>query len=90
MNLNSFKLKNATFWHSLAINYLEENIFMEFIRIPEQVDVTRYKGNQDQLEAKYGLPLEVKFCKICVISNQRPNSAQTAVLIKFLTLAGMN
>ena len=36
---------------------------MEFIRIPAQVDVTRYKGNQDQLEAKYGLPLEVKFCK---------------------------
>ena len=29
----------------------------------------------DQLEVKYGLPLEVKFCKKCVISNQRPNSA---------------
>ena len=27
------------------------------------------------LEAKYGLPNEVKFCKKCVISNQRPNSA---------------
>lgn len=27
------------------------------------------------LEVKYGLPSEVKFCKICVISNQRPNSA---------------
>lgn len=25
--------------------------------------------------AKYGLPLDVKFCKRCVISNQRPNSA---------------
>jgi UDP-hydrolysing UDP-N-acetyl-D-glucosamine 2-epimerase len=30
--------------------------------------------NQD-LEAFYGLPREVKFCKKCVISNQRPNSA---------------
>ena len=27
------------------------------------------------LTAKYGLPREVRFCKRCVISNQRPNSA---------------
>lgn len=27
------------------------------------------------LEAKYGLPAEVKFCRRCVISNQRPNSS---------------
>lgn len=26
------------------------------------------------LEAYYGLPKDVKFCKVCVISNQRPNS----------------
>lgn len=26
-------------------------------------------------ETKYGLPAEVKFCKRCVMSNQRPNSA---------------
>ena len=30
---------------------------------------------QGTLEAKYGLPQEVKFCSKCVISNQRPNSA---------------
>jgi N-acetyl sugar amidotransferase len=30
---------------------------------------------QAGLEAKYGLPTEVKFCRSCVISNQRPNSA---------------
>lgn len=29
----------------------------------------------EQLASKYGLPLEVKFCTKCVISNQRPNSA---------------
>ena len=29
----------------------------------------------DEQEVKYGLPAEVKFCKRCVISNQRPNSA---------------
>lgn len=28
-----------------------------------------------EIEAKYGLPTEVKFCRRCVISNQRPNSA---------------
>lgn len=28
-----------------------------------------------KLEAKYGLPSEVRFCSKCVISNQRPNSA---------------
>jgi N-acetyl sugar amidotransferase len=27
-----------------------------------------------ELEAKYGLPVEVKFCKKCVMSNQRPAS----------------
>lgn len=27
-----------------------------------------------ELEAKYGLPKEVVFCKSCVLSNQRPNS----------------
>jgi len=29
---------------------------------------------EEELEAYYGLPKEVKFCKKCVISNQRPNS----------------
>ena len=28
----------------------------------------------EQLEVKYGLPREVRFCTRCVISNQRPNS----------------
>jgi N-acetyl sugar amidotransferase len=32
-------------------------------------------GTSLDLEAKYGLPREVKFCTRCVISNQRPNSA---------------
>ena len=31
-------------------------------------------ATEDNLEAFYGLPREVKFCKRCVISNQRPNS----------------
>ena len=31
--------------------------------------------NEETLEAYYGLPREVKWCKKCVISNQRPSSA---------------
>ncbi len=30
--------------------------------------------NEKDIEVKYGLPREVKFCKRCVISNQRPSS----------------
>jgi len=30
---------------------------------------------EGRLEVKYGLPAEVKFCKKCVLSNQRPSSA---------------
>ena len=30
---------------------------------------------EEKLEVKYGLPEEVKFCKKCVISNQRPSSS---------------
>jgi len=33
----------------------------------------RLKMNET-LETKYGLPAEVRFCKRCVLSNQRPNS----------------
>ena len=32
-------------------------------------------ATKEPLEAKYGLPLDVRFCRRCVISNQRPNSA---------------
>ena len=35
----------------------------------------RYDATKGPLEALYGLPGEVRFCKTCVISNQRPNSA---------------
>mgnify|MGYP003317128827 CR=1 FL=1 len=36
-----------------------------------------YSANldNDKLIAKFGLPAEVKYCKNCTISNQRPNSA---------------
>jgi len=36
---------------------------------------SKYDVDKQELEAKFGLPTDVKFCKKCVISNQRPNSA---------------
>lgn len=44
------------------------------IKYPGKIDEKKYTG--ENLEAYYGLPKEVKFCKECVISNQRPNSCQ--------------
>jgi len=48
---------------------------MEKIRVPQEVDKSKYLGDVVNPEVKYGLPSEVAFCKRCVISNQRPNSA---------------
>ena len=48
---------------------------MDRILAPVEIDKSQYLGNVVDLEAKYGLPADVEFCKSCVISNQRPNSA---------------
>ncbi len=40
-----------------------------------EIDLNKYKKDEN-LEAYYGLPSEVKFCQKCVISNQRPSSTQ--------------
>jgi N-acetyl sugar amidotransferase len=48
---------------------------MDIIRYPTTVDLQRFARNLEKPEALYGLPEEVKFCRSCVISNQRPNSA---------------
>lgn len=45
------------------------------IAIPNHVDLARFSEIIANPEVRYGLPSEVKFCKRCVISNQRPNSA---------------
>ena len=41
-----------------------------------EVDLGRFDAARGPLEAKYGLPSQVQFCRKCVISNQRPNSAR--------------
>jgi len=48
---------------------------MKPIKYPLPVDLSRYAKDNTNQEAYYGLPLEVKYCTKCVISNQRPNSA---------------
>lgn len=48
---------------------------MDLIKYPKLVDMNLY--NKDSLSSNtfYGLPQEIAYCKNCVISNQRPNSA---------------
>jgi N-acetyl sugar amidotransferase len=48
---------------------------MDIIRYPSAVDLSRFAKKLEKPETFYGLPSEVKFCRSCVISNQRPNSA---------------
>lgn len=48
---------------------------MEIINYPASVDLSRYARERVKPEAFYGLPEDVQFCRRCVISNQRPNSA---------------
>lgn len=45
------------------------------IGIPDALDLTRFAPNLVSPDTKYGLPVDVRFCRSCVISNQRPNSA---------------
>lgn len=45
---------------------------MRVITRPDRIDYSKFEKNN--LEAKYGLPSELKYCQRCVISNQRPNS----------------
>ena len=44
-------------------------------RVPTNVDRSLYAPGKGHREAKYGLPEKIEFCRRCVISNQRPNSA---------------
>lgn len=48
---------------------------MKLVPYPERIDLNDFRDANKQNKTKYGLPSEVVFCKKCVISNQRPNSA---------------
>jgi hypothetical protein len=45
------------------------------IKAPQPIDPKDFLEVLNDPEALYGLPPEIAFCKRCVISNQRPNSA---------------
>ena len=47
------------------------NVFYPY---PSNIDFSEHRL-KDPNSTFYGLPKEVKFCKSCVISNQRPNSS---------------
>lgn len=48
---------------------------MNKIPYPSPVDSDLYRKGEPNPDVYYGLPRKVAFCKSCVISNQRPNSA---------------
>lgn len=48
---------------------------MEKILAPRPIDLSAFSQPSAQLKTKYGLPQNVEYCRKCVISNQRPNSA---------------
>lgn len=48
---------------------------MNNIPYPKPVDMMAFDAHATNPKARYGLPQHVRFCKSCVISNQRPNSA---------------
>lgn len=47
---------------------------MEAIGYPQDVDRRRYEPDDPAPERYYGLPAEIRFCKRCTYSNQKPNS----------------
>lgn len=48
---------------------------MEKIKFPQLLDFQAFAKGNATPKPLYGLPAEVVYCKKCVISNQRPNSA---------------
>jgi N-acetyl sugar amidotransferase len=45
------------------------------IKYPSEIDLAEFSEQSNNPTVKYGLPSALKYCKRCVISNQRPNSA---------------
>lgn len=48
---------------------------MKTIPYPSPIDLSRFCKETRNPDVLYGLPSKVEFCRKCVISNQRPNSA---------------
>lgn len=63
---------------------------MEKIKYPEKVDLAEFSINNSSPRALYGLPEKVIYCRKCVISNQRPNSAEEFKHTKGIKKATIN
>lgn len=48
---------------------------MNRLKVPTPIDLAPFSPFNNDPQALYGLPRDVKFCNTCVISNQRPVSA---------------
>jgi N-acetyl sugar amidotransferase len=48
---------------------------MDIIKYPEKRNYALFSSDIANPATRYGLPNEVRYCRECVISNQRPNSA---------------
>ena len=48
---------------------------MDKIKYPKPTDLKPFDKSNQSPDVLYGLPADVAYCKKCVISNQRPNSA---------------
>ena len=48
---------------------------MDIIKYPSPINLNDFENEPSNLKILYGLPGSITYCKKCVISNQRPNSA---------------
>ena len=48
---------------------------MNQIKYPSNINLDDFQKKESDLKVFYGLPQSITYCKKCVISNQRPNSA---------------
>ena len=48
---------------------------MKKIKYPNKIDFEQFSKDKMDPSVLYGLPKNIQFCRKCIISNQRPNSA---------------
>ena len=49
---------------------------MEPLKRYQDIDLAPFQSDAPPRESRYGLPLEVKYCTKCYMSNQRPNTVR--------------
>jgi N-acetyl sugar amidotransferase len=63
---------------------------LEYIKYPAAIELSNFQKNISKPKTRYGLPGNILFCKKCVISNQRPNSAVEYIHTKDTTKLTIN